>query len=293
MYTRLYSQGCSDAGFCSLGVLKNNIPVADNNYAFTMGTSYGLGEENTNIFNSYLEYAVYGNSQLSCQVKITTAYTSGFLGSTFNMADLFASINYVNKTGASNRLSLLSGIKIPLSHSNDKNEDGKPLPMDYQSSLGTYDIIAGTSYNMEAKWELNAGVQIPVVQKNKNTFFPDEYDDPRVNSFPATNNFRRKSDVLARIGYYHALKNASLTLKPNILAIYHTGEDSYEDRLGKREKIEGSNGLTVNAGIIAVKAFGNGSDLELIVAAPFIVRDVRPDGLTRGIVINLQYRFGF
>ncbi len=287
------AQGCSDAGFCSLGILKTNAPSTSKKYSLTIGANYGSGEQSTNTFNPYLEYAVRLNNRISGQLKMTAVYASGFLGSTFNVGDILGFINYAVKTNNNNRLGLLSGIKIPLSHSNDKNDEGKPLPLDYQSSIGTFDIIEGINYIIKEKWELNAGIQIPVIHKNKNTFFPDEYTDPRITNFSATNNFKRKSDALLRMGRYFYFKQSSITLKPNILAIYHLGEDSYENRLGNRERIRGSDGLTVNAGIIATKRFRNENDLELIIAAPFVVRDIRPDGLTRSVVANIQYRFRF
>jgi len=289
----LFSQGCSDAGFCSLGILKNNISAGGKKYSVSIGANYGAGEQSTSTFNPYLEYSVKATKHLSYQLKVTSVYANGFLGSTFNLGDLLGFVSYTAKPKNINRLSFLGGIKIPLSCSNDKNKDGKPLPLDYQSGIGTYDIIDGINYIIREKWELNAGIQIPVIQKNKNSFFPDEYSDHRVNNFSPTNNFKRKSDALLRVGRYLPLKNSSIWLKPNILAIYHLGKDSYENRLGQRENIYGSDGLTVNAGIIAAKTFKNDNQLEIVIAAPFIVREARPDGLTRSVVINIQYRFSF
>ncbi|MGK2862533.1 MAG: hypothetical protein ACSLE0_11395 [Chitinophagaceae bacterium] len=289
----ILSQGCSDAGFCSLGILKINRPGSGEKYSFAMGASYGAGEQNTSTINPYIEYGVNANSHFSLQVKLTSVYANGFLGSVFNLGDIFGFVNYIAKLGQHNQLSFLSGIKIPISFSNDKNKAGKPLPLDYQSSLGTYDIIEGVNFISNGKWELNAGIQIPVIHKNKNTFFPDEYADPRITNFEPTNNFKRKSDALVRAGRYLFLKKYSVTFKPNILVIYHLGNDSYENRLGKRESIRGSAGLTMNAGMIATKRFKNNNQLEIVTAAPFIVRDKRPDGLTRSIVINVQYSFLF
>jgi hypothetical protein len=293
LFMSAFSQGCSDAGFCSLGILKNNTVVSGKKYSISIGANYGAGEQNTSTFNPYIEYLVKVNDHLSAQLKITSVYATGFLGSTFNIGDIFGFVNYTIKPKSLNRLSFLSGIKIPLSYSNDKNKEGKPLPLDYQSSIGTYDFITGVNYIAREKWELNAGIQIPVIQKNKNTFFPDEYSDPLIDNFSATNNFKRKSDALLRVGHYLLLKKSSVTLKPNILAIYHLGEDSYENRFGQKESITGSNGLTMNAGIMATKRFKNSNQLEIVAAAPFIVRDTRPDGLTRSIVVNVQYSFLF
>lgn len=222
-----------------------------------------------------------------------SVYATGFLGSTFNVGDIFGFVNYTVDPVRRNRLTILSGIKIPLSDANDKNSDGKPLPLDYQSSVGTFDLIEGVNFIINNKWELNAAVQVPIVQNNRNSFFPDEYTDPRIVNFLPTNNFKRKSDAMLRLGRYIFFKKSSIALKPNILAIYHLCKDSYEDRVGKQEKIDGSDGLTMNAALIATKTFKNNRQLELIAAAPFISRDARPDGLTRRMVLNIQYRFYF
>ena len=289
----LYAQGCSDAGFCSLGVLKNNATRSNMKNSIILGANYGAGEQGTSTFNPYFGYDIKGNERLGFQLKATATYASGSLGSNFNMGDVFGFVNYTPNPVATRRLSFLSGIKIPLSVANDKNEEGKPLPMAYQSSLGTFDFIGGLSYIINNQWEVNAGFQIPVIQKNKNSFFPDEYPDSAINNFPPTNLLKRKSDALFRIGYYFHLKESSVTIKPNILGIYHLGEDSYQNRVGERENISGSKGLTLNLGLIASKRFRNKHELEFIVAAPTVVRDVRPDGLTRSLVINAQYNFNF
>ncbi len=289
----LLSQGCSDAGFCSLGILKNNRHSEAEKYSLSIGSAFGLGEQNTGILNSYIEFGVKQNDHLSYQLKLTSVYAGGFLGSVFNLGDAFGFINFTPERSGKDQISFLSGFKIPLSFANDKNSLGKPLPLDYQSSLGTFDLIEGINYIGNGKWEFNAGIQIPVINKNKNTFFPDEYSDRRVENFLPTNNFKRKGDALLRAGRYLFIEGTSIVLKPNILAIYHLGNDRFENRLGKNESIPGSAGLTLNAGLTASKRFKNNNQLEIITAAPFIVRDKRPDGLTRSIVINVQYSFSF
>jgi hypothetical protein len=164
--------------------------------------------------------------------------------------------------------------------------------LDYQSSLGTYDVIAGVNYIFRGKLEFDAGIQAPVIQRNNNSYFPDDYADPRSEKFAPTNQFRRKADALLRAGYYIRI-NRSITIKPNLLAVYHLGEDTYEDRDGIRKFIEGTRGLTLNGAITASKRLGDHRRLELIVASPFVVRRVRADGLTREAVVNVQYSFAF
>jgi hypothetical protein len=287
------SQGCSDAGFCSLNVLKNQSSTSNYKNSFSFGANFGLGEQSTSSINPYIEYARKLGNKFSLHTKITATYASGFLGSKFNLGDAFGFVTYTtpSKNKKSN-FTLLGGVKIPFTSSNDKNSSGKPLPLDYQSSLGTFDAIVGFNFIANKKWELNAGLQVPVINSNKNSFFPDEYNDARIAKFVATNNFERKSDALLRLGYYISLPK-NISIKPNLLAIYHVANDTYEDRFGKRQTINNSQGLTLNGGIVATKSFNEKNELELVAATPFIFRDVRPDGLTRKAVINFQYKFSF
>jgi hypothetical protein len=282
-----FAQGCSDAGFCSLGVLKNNVENPST-HTLSFGASYGLGEGSTSTINPYLEYGAKFNDRLSFSGKITATYATGFLGSTFDAGDLYGSITYSPKITSDNSLNFIGGIKIPLTVANDKNSGGKPLSLDYQSSIGTYDAIAGVNYIIHKKWEFDAGLQVPVYQANKSTFFPDEYADPRANKFAPTNNFRRKSDALARVGYYINFPG-TFVLKPNLLLVYHLGNDTYQDHFGVTQTLNGSSGFTLNGALTAVKTFKNKNSLEVIVATPFAVRKIRPDGLTRDLVVNVQY----
>lgn len=290
--TKALPQGCSDAGFCSLSVLKNHVS-STSKQLLSVGFNYGHGEGNTNIYTGYLEYRRQLSNHIALSAKITGGSAKGFLGSNTNAGDVFTFVTYAVKPQAVNKLTILGGIKIPLTSANDKNSNGKPLPLDYQAGIGSYDIITGVNYIIKNTWELNAGVQVPIIQINKNSFFPGEYTDSRINNFEATNLFRRKSDILARAGYYIRFKNNSITVKPNILAIYHIGNDSYENIYGRRTVIEGSQGITINGGIAATKTFVNGHQLEFIAATPFVVRDKRPDGLTRSAVFNFQYSISF
>ena len=286
--TKCFSQGCSDAGFCSLGALKGVDHNPPSKHSIDIGSNIGIGEQKTFTFNPYIQYNIELNQRLSVQTKITATYADGFLGTVFNAGDIYGLATYTLSKHRLNSLRLLGGIKIPLTSSNSKNDEGKPLPLDYQSSIGTYDFIAGLNYTIRNKIEFAAGVQAPVIQINKNTFFPEEYTDARSMEFAPTNNFRRKSDVLVRAGYYIKL-SSSLTIKPNLLGIYHLGKDTYENRFGKETLIDGSEGLTINGGIIATKKFKNSNRLEFIAATPFIARDVRADGLTRKAAFNIQY----
>lgn len=287
-----FSQGCSDAGFCSLGALKNVSQIATPAHSIDIGSNIGIGEQNTFTVNPYVQFNYEVGRQFSFQTKITGTYANGFLGSVFDVGDIFGLVTYSVRKQAENQIRILLGVKIPLTSANSKNGEGRPLPLDYQSSIGTYDVITGLNYIIRKKLEFAAGFQPPLVQVNKNSFFPEEYADQRAKEFPPTNNFRRRPDVLLRGGYY-VKASSSVTIKPNLLGIYHLGNDTYENRVGNTMSIEGSAGLTLNVGMVATKRFKNGNRFELIAASPIIAREVRADGLTRKAAFNRQYSILF
>ncbi|MFD2147872.1 hypothetical protein [Mucilaginibacter antarcticus] len=174
--------------------------------------------------------------------KLTSTYAKGFLGSRFNLGDVYGVVTYRAANTTKHQLRLVGGIKIPLTTANDKNANGLPLPLDYQSSIGTYDVIGGINYVLHKHLEADLALQLPVIHNNKSSFSPGLYpDESRIKYFPNTNNFERKPDVLFRVGYYINLP-ANIILKPNLLAIYHLGQDTYLNPSGQRDVLDGTRG---------------------------------------------------
>lgn len=282
-----FSQGCSDAGICSVGhafdpsekVLKNSVEVA---------AIFGAGEADVTYFSPFITYTRRINDKLSLSTKVTFSSASGSFGTRANFGDGYLVGNYLFKEKGNKQWSVLLGWKFPFTSSNLKINDYS-LPLDYQASLGTFDLFLGTNFKYK-RLDFNAAVQIPVFNNNKNSYFK-EYSG--TNDFPSTNLFERKSDALFRTTYTIKTTNQKFTFKPNVLFIYHLGEDSYENIFGKRETIEGSDGLTINGNLIITYHLNKRNSIELSLASPFVVRDVRPDGLTRSFVLGLQYKILF
>jgi hypothetical protein len=245
--SRAFSQGCSDAGFCSIGSLKN-VSEDEHKHNLDIGFNLGYGVQKTVTYNPYLQYSAQLNNRFTVQGKLTATYASGFLGDKFNIGDIYGIVTYNAKKSETDEINLTGGIKIPLTTANDKNASGLALPLDYQSSLGTYDFIAGINYIFRKHLELDAGLQLPVIQNNHNSFFLDESSDPRLQRFANTNSLHRQPDVLFRLGYYINLPR-SFSLKPNLLAIYRLGTDSYITRQGISSELIGTGGLTLNEGV--------------------------------------------
>lgn len=280
------AQGCSDAGFCSLkyhgaGAAKNSISV---------GNVSGVTDGNTFVNGSYISFSRRLGEKVNWDTKLTANYASGSLATNFNAGDVITSFSVTafKSKVEQNSLGFLGGVKIPLTAANDKAA-GKPLPMAYQSSLGTYDLLLGADYIMN-NWEFTHAWQIPLTRQNKNTFI-QQYSVS--NDFVSTNKFHRTADALVRIAYTIKRETSKFLFKPNLLVVYHLADDSFEDIYAVRRKLAGSKGVTLNANIIARYSITKMQQLELSVAAPFVVRDIRPDGLTREFTAGLEYKISF
>jgi hypothetical protein len=59
------------------------------------------------------------------------------------------------------------------------------------------------------------------------------------------------------------------------------------------EPIIGSEGLTLNLNFYFDITVGDNDNLQFNMGTPLVVRDARPDGLTRHFVVNLEYQLNF
>lgn len=283
----LHSQGCSDAGICSINkgfsaeekTLKNRLEVA---------ATYSLGDADLVYFSPNISYTKRFNERYTFTSTVTFTTATGSFGTRSQLGDAFLIGNYFFKEKNRKQWSALLGLKFPFTASNLKI-NGFSLPMDYQSSLGTIDLFLGANYRWN-DWGFNAALQLPLINGNKNSYFK-EFGG--TNDFPSTNLFRRQPDALLRASYSVPMPTSKLGIQPNLLLIYHLGEDTFENVLGQREKIQGSEGLTVNANLITSFTISTQKRLELSLASPFVVRDVRPDGLTRSFVATLHFQYSF
>jgi len=283
-----FSQGCSDAGACTINNFKPEIPdsTIQSKNKIKIGINHGAADHSISVIGSYLEYHRNLNAGLSMDLKITSLAQSGNEISVFGPSDIFISGNYQ----FSSDFNVTLGAKIPLTDGN-KLENNLPLPMDYQSSLGTFDLIFGIGYSF-GNLQITAAVQQPITQ-NENAFLKELYpEDSKMQMFQSTNKFKRSGDALLRISYPVNI-NDKLIITPGILPIYHLSNDKFTDALANEMEIEGSQGLTLNGNLFIDYEINPGNAFQISAGIPFIVRDNRPDGLTRSYVLNLEYRISF
>lgn len=280
----VYSQGCSDAGICTLDSYVHNDSLYKNSLEISPG--FAVGEADVTYVTGFLAYTRILSKKWVVSGRVTYSQASGSFGTRGQFGDVFATAGYTISNKQGRQLLVTFGAKFPFTQSNLKI-NGYSLPMDYQASLGTFDALLGVSWKT-GRLNLNASLQYPVININKNSYIA-EYSG--TDDFPTTNLFERRPDVLLK-GLY-TFTFGKLTLRPGLLSIYHLGEDSYEDIFGRRRNIEGSAGLTLNGLAEAAYSLHPQHTLELLAATPFVVRDERPDGLTRSLVLGFTYNYKF
>lgn len=282
-----FGQGCSDAGFCTINSIKSNSEEGNESLnTLKLGAFYGNADHAITVYGNYLEYKHQVNKKFGIDARLTSLAQHGNGISAFGLSDFFVHSN----VQLNENLKLTLGVKIPLSKSN-KSASNLPLPMDYQSSLGTLDFIFGIGYEIR-KIQFVAAIQQPLTQ-NENQFISSTYPTgSRIRLIQSTNKFERSGDVLIRISYPIKI-TSKLIFTPSILPIYHLQNDKYTDEFDVKKEINGSKGLTMNGNAFIDYAFNRNNSIQLNVAMPFIVRDARPDGLTRSFIANIEYNIRF
>jgi hypothetical protein len=289
------AQGCSDAGFCTIHSLKNNTTKSgeegNGNNEFMIGFSFGKGERSTSIYTPYVEYTRSLSSRTSITGKLSFSAVNGELANTAGPGDIYLSINHSFDIARKWQKSFVAGVKLPFDRS-DIVEKGIHLPMPYQTSLGTTDLVLGLNISRNA-FGATVALQQPLTGANGNRFLPENYPAiPLAEKYLPTNKFMRKGDVLARFSY-NFYPGVKFTIRPSLLGIYHLGNDSYLDNNKTRMNIPDSKGLTLNGNIFFDYRLTKASSFELSFGTPFIIREKRPDGLTRSFVTAIEYRFSF
>lgn len=294
---RLMSQGCSDAGLCTAGSMKDN-GTSYEKWRIGINSQYGQGDQKVNIYTQQLEISRRFSEKFLVQVKIPWINTSGNLGTNQGIGDWILTGSYRHKVANDLVYNFNLGFRLPTGTTGSgviHYNPGPPatLPMPYQTGLGTYDVLIGTDIRYRYFWQFALGIQQPFVQRNSNNF-----NELEANLVPGTSGYfyssylKRKGDIVARIERKFEL-NESIALFANMIPIYHLGDDSHLNFNGKREVYKQSSGLTLNTGAGMILDLSKNSVMRLSFATPVITRKERPDGLTRHFVAGLEWHYKF
>lgn len=291
----LGAQGCSDAGVCTAGSLGPGAKRDTSKYRITLGYSFGIGEQAVGIQALMLQGDIQITKKTVLQMKVPFISAVGNLGANSGLGDIIASLSATVQSN-SWRVSPFAGMRIATGKANAAPNvlgSALPLPMPYQTSLGTNDILAGIGFSKQ-KWKIGLGYQHPL-NANSNGFDTAEWKmNADAKAYFSSRNLVRKPDLILRVEKLFRLSKWNVT--PGLLGIYKVAEElrsvwvSGVSGFGLvDQKIAGSSGLTINGMLNASYSMNVKSSFAVNVATPFVVRQNRPDGLTRAFVFGLSY----
>lgn len=233
------------------------------------------------------------NSKTSFQVKLPYQAVTGTLANTSGLGDISLCLTRNIIKAQKFDVNLSVGGKIRTNKS-DKDADGFPLPMYYQTSLGTYDFITGISV-ISRNWLFATGIQHPF-NKNGNQFLWTEWeggpvDIDEVKEYSNAKELKRGTDVMVRVERNFRFSQWNFTL--GLLPIYRVNNDEITDATGKRVKPDGAKGLAMSVIFTTGYSFNVRSGIKALVGHKLVQRDENPDGLTRELVTTLSYYYRF
>jgi hypothetical protein len=296
-----FSQGCSDAGFCTMGAMKPD-QAYNKKIQFrlrSMEVSFYRGTTTLTpiVYVATADMNFSLGKKYTFQLKVPFQFVEGRLAKTSSLSDL--SLCVTRNIYSSDRfdLNLSVGGKIPTNNS-DLSSDGNALPMYYQTSLGSYDFIAGISL-INRNWLIATGIQIPLNQ-NKNKFDWTWNDqDPEelayVRRYAKSASLARGTDVMLRVERNFRLSRFNFSV--GALPIYRITSDVVTDvdgtRISKDRKGNEAKGLALSMIGTVGYSFNVRSGIKLLVGHKIVQREFSPDGLTRELVSSITYIYRF
>jgi hypothetical protein len=302
-----YGQGCSDAGFCTMGAMRpSQIYTKAINFKLrsaelTYGTAKTTLSPKIKVVTLDLNFGI--NEKTSFQIKLPYQWVNGNLGQTSGVSDISYSFTRNVHSTEKYHINATLGGKIPTNKSDLDSEvnaehitTGLPsgtstdLPMYYQTSLGSYDLVAGGSL-ISKKWMFAAGVQIALTE-NENDFRWGQWGNYPDNNYlednALANNLKRGTDIMLRVERAFHFSNVDIRL--GVLPIYRiTKDEVYNFNTDKREKVDKTTGLALTALLNVAYHFNTNHSIKLLYGKKLVDRDVNPDGLTRENVATLSY----
>lgn len=299
-----FSQGCSDAGFCTMGAMK-----PDQNYSKriaiklrSLEVNYYMGTTTLTpkITVATIDFNLAVNDRSSLQIKVPYQSIKGSLGENSGLSDIVLSFSRNLKTTDKWSLNGTLGTKIPTNDANTtvNNEHtggaDAPIHMYYQTSLGSFDAIAGISA-LNSKWLFAAGIQI-ALNANNNQFlwgkFPNYPNREYIEQYNVGLKLKRGIDVMFRVERNWRFTNFNFSL--GLLPIYRITKDEVENKdTGERFKADGTTGLALSVLGSFGYQFDVNNSIKIIRGIKLTDREFNPDGLTRNEVWSVSYVYKF
>ena len=287
LHQTVLAQGCSDAGFCTIGnfnaihqqageqiLQKNEIDIS-----FIYGT-HGKSEK---FYQPQINYRFIKKSGAFYELRLPFNIAKNTNTGISNSGIGDATITYNSRI---KKIDYSLGLRVSFTNADKsvKNSMGS-LPMYLQSGLGTTDILIVANYDIVKFIRVSTGVQLPVLQYNKNiAVFTD------VIGVVTGTGYRRMPDALLKLTGHYA--TGKIKVSGGVLSIFHLANDYYNTSHGKYV-LQQSKGTTINFNVELGYALSNKITFDLLFAEPIVTRKNIPDGLARSRIFAPKITYSF
>jgi len=299
-------QGCSDAGFCTMGAMK-----PDQQYAkririklrsIELSHYYGRSKFGDKAYNYTIDANIGINEKTTFQVKIPYVRLEGPLTENEGIGDLSLSLSRLIGNFGPGQLGVTVGSKIPTGEDDRVTATGRTLPMYNQTGLGTYDLVIGASY-ITSKWLFATGWQHSFGRNNNSFTWNSWLGTPKEEEtlkYPQSRELRRGEDIMLRVERNFRFLNWNVNM--GLLPIYRLNNDKIRlpvvddsnNFQGIVEKeVDGTKGLALTLLLGGGYQFSTQHGIKLINGFRLVKRNKNPDGLSREFVSNVGYVFKF
>lgn len=296
-----FGQGCSDAGFCTMGAMSpSQIYTKKINFklrALELNQYRGTTKITPVINVTTLDFTFGITEKASFQLKLPYQWINGNLGQASGLGDISYSFTYNMRSTEKYHINATLGGKIPSNNASKEESNGftqsqsVDLPMYYQTSLGTWDIVAGAAF-ISKKWMFATGIQIPLAHNNNNDFRFTEWTEypswDYLTKNHLSNDLKRGTDVMLRVE--RAFHFSNLDIRLGLLPIFRITKDEIRDiDTNERVKLDNTTGMALSAILGVSYHFNTNHTAKLLIGQKITDREVNVDGLTRENVASLAY----
>ncbi len=298
-HSKAHAQGCSSAGFCTMGALK-----ADQNFSHVKQLKFnyveinqllaysGLGEE---IHATTLDASFSLGEKNQFQIRLPYVWVNGPLANTQGVGDVYLAFTRTLVKERDYSINATIGTKIPRSSTNLATPDGLPLPLYYSPSLGTNDLIVGASY-IDQKWLLGIGYQAPAFNtRTDNQFAPEAWvgteRENQAERYDRSVDYQRGADLMIRLerNFRYGRINYFIGAMP----VFRFTADEVTNSAGERELLNDSRGLSLTGIAGGGYSFNAFLTVKLFYGHTLLSKEVNPDGLLKTSVITLAAKYKF
>jgi len=282
------AQGCSDAGFCTIPSIAP-FGKDTSNFSAEMRFSLEASEPGALIISPqvWLHYSV--SETVNLDLKLAGwIVNDDSIGSLTSASDPILSATFKVYEKEDLKLFITSGFRLGINNANSRGSYDD-LPMDYQSSLGTTDLILGLNATRK-DLSGSLALQYPIWQYNKNQNVVAKYAH-----FDGLDTvlleYKRKPDIMLRLEKKWQLDDWGFRF--GIMPIIHLGNDYLKSTsVNATVAIDNSAGLTLNIPMGMWYTTHNWT-FGLDIGFPIVTRQERPDGLTRKYVVQPRIVYSF